>query len=217
MRVIHASAIICLSSCLSFAGETGQPREVTDAEIVDFAVNHLARKRHGTSRSDLVALFKSCHSDSNRYCRIAQDIYARHQDWQTRLVALQMIDEYGDATQVPFLESCVTDLRNGPMAISVLNRIEGFTSNSVLRTARYLAVTNKEVYASDNRAFCDQGWALNQLAFEAAKPTVGVALRNFTRDFFFSYGSNSCYQICEADRDLISICSSYKTSKRLLT
>lgn len=216
MRVIRAFAVICLTAQLSFAVEVEQHREVTDAEIADFVANHLAKKRHGTTQADFSALFRYCHSDSNRYCRIAQDVYSRYPDWQARLVAVKMIGDYGNETQVPFLERCVTDLRNGPTVISVLNRIEGFTSNSVLRTARYLSVTNEEVFTADERAFSDQEWALNRLAFAATRPAVNVELRNFTRDFVFSYASNNCYQICEADRALIRICPSYKNSKRRL-
>lgn len=216
MRVIRAFAVICLTAQLSFAVEVEQPREVTDAEIENFVVNHLARKRHGTSTSDFSALLKSCHSDTNRYCRIAQDVYARYQDWQTRLVALSMIDEYGDATQVPFLESCVTDLRNGPMAISVLNRIEGFTSNSVLRTARYHSVTNQEVMKTDMEIASDRGDAIERLVFAATRPTVDRELKNFTRDYVFSYASNNCYQIGRVDRGLIRLDPTYKDSKRRL-
>ena len=73
-----------------------------------------------------------------------------------------------------------------------------------------------EYSATDKRAFADQGWALNRLAFAATRPSVDVALRNFTRDFVFAYASNNCYQICEADITLISLCPFYKTSRRRL-
>ena len=195
MKIVRTFMIVCFSFHLAFAAEMGQPRELSDVEIADFVANHLAKKRHGTTQADFSALFRYCHSDSNRYCRIAQDVYSRYPDWQARLVAVKMIGDYGNETQVPFLERCVTDLRNGPTVISVLNRIEGFTSNSVLRTARYLSVTNEEVFTADERAFSDQEWALNRLAFAATRPAVNVELRNFTRDFVFSYASNNCYQI----------------------
>ena len=216
MKIIRTAGVLGLAPLLVFAGMAEQPRELNDAEIADFVINHLARKRHGATKSDFIALFRCCQCDSNRFCRIAQDVYTRSADWRPRSVAIDMLDEYGDARQVPFLETCVTDLRIGPNAILVLNRIEGFTSNSVLRTSRYLSVTNQAVFATDKRAFADQDWALNRLAFAATRPSVDAALRNFTRDFVFSYASNNCYQICEADIALMSLCPSYKTSKRRL-
>ncbi len=180
------------------------------------AIGNVLSRREGIGVRTYKRLFDECHSDSNRLCNIAQRVYAEYSDYFSRDIALSLIGEYGDARQVPFLESCVTNIALGPAAISVLNRIEGFTSNSVLRTSRYLSMTNQAVFATDKRAFADQGWALNRLAFAATRPSVDAALRNFTRDFVFSYASNNCYQICEADITLMSLCPSYKTSKRRL-
>lgn len=213
MKLICAIAVVGAVHCCVFAE---QSRELSDAAVGEFVAKTLARKRHGVDKTDFDALFKYCRCDSNRYCRIAQDVYARYEDWQTRLVAIDMISRYGDMQQVPFLESCVTNVALGPAAISALNRIEGFTSNSVLRTARYHSVTNQGSLQASNRLYSNRRFALDRIAFAATRPAVGTGLKNYTRDYVFSYASNNCSQIYTTDHALMSLDPSYANSKRRL-
>lgn len=190
-------------------------REPADSELADYIATSLSRRRHDEG-SISGGLLETCGYDTNRLCRIAQDVYMRYADWRVRLTALTIIGECGDAQQVPFLDACVTDFRNGPNAILILNRLEGFTSNSVMRTARYHSVTNQEVLHTDSRAFSDRGFALERLAYCATRPTVSADLKDFTRDYIFSFASNNLYHVLKADRALMTLDPTFKNSKRRL-
>ena len=214
-RCCKIVTLSCLACSIAGIAWTGQEDAELDDKIVA-AIGNVLSRRDGIDARTYRRLFDKCHSDSNRLCNIAQRVYAEYPDYFSRTIALSLIGEYGDARQVIFLESCVTNVALGPAAISALNRIEGFTSNSVLRTARYHSVTNQEVFGTDKKAYSDRDWALKKLVFSATRPSVDVALKNFARDYVFSYASNNCYQICTADRALMSLDSTYKNSRRRL-
>lgn len=214
-RCCKIVTLSCLACSIAGIAWTGQEDAELDDKIVA-AIGNVLSRREGIGVRTYKRLFDECHSDSNRLCNIAQRVYAEYPDYFSRTIALSLIGEYGDARQVIFLESCVTNVALGPAAISALNRIEGFTSNSVLRTARYHSVTNQGSLQASNRLYSNHRFALDRLAFAATRPAVGTGLKNYTRDYVFSYASNNCSQIYTTDHALMSLDPSYANSKRRL-
>ena len=190
------------------------PGGVTD-EWIAGRIARLARFEDVDESVDR-ALLQQCNNDTNRFCRIARELYMTNVNDRVKSQALSMFWSFGTSQDEPFLETCILDLKHGEYALRIMNHIEGFTSNSVLRTARYHAVTNQEVFNTDKDAYSNRGSALNNLAFAASKPNVNIALRKFTSDYIFSYASNNCYQIGTSDRALIKLDPTYKNSKRRL-
>lgn len=205
---------LCLVPVRGFSDTTGQELSSADVEIAK-SIEYISRLRHNSDRA-LRSLVRKHQAESNRLCRVAQAVYRMKDDYPSRLAALEILGQCGDTNQVTFLDSCVTDLRMGPTAIQVLDEIEGFTSNSVLRTARYHAITNQEVYSTDMRAYSDRTFILGRLVFAATRPNVPAHLKDFTRDYVYSFASNNCSSVNAADRELMNLDPTFKNSKRRL-
>ena len=187
---------------------------ITDEEIAA----HIARwaRFEDVDASVPRRLLERCEFDTNRFCRVARVSYETNSNDRVKSKAMAMFWWFGTERDIPFLEACVLDPRRGEYVLRVLDRIEGFTSNSVLRTARYHSMTNQETFKTDKHTYSNRGLAIDNLAFAASKPNVNIALRKFTSDYIFSYASNNCYQIGTSDRALIKLDPTYKNSKRRL-
>ena len=215
MRYLRIAGLCCLAAVLAFANANEKPLSPEDVALADQLAMNTAYLRD-LKEPRCEALFARCGFDSNRFCRVAQDIYRRYPDVRPRGLALTIIQMCGDSGQVPFLDSCVTNLYMGPAAIQVLNGIEGFTSNSVLRMARFHAVTNEDVYFVDRNAYAERTFILRRMAFAATRPDVPTHLRDFTRNYIYSFASNNCNSVAVADRELMNLDPSFENSKRRL-
>ena len=209
--------LMWVSSVVAFAsvvlGE-GSVRDDMDQKIEKDIVRMGLRGTFSSRPFDY--LLRQCEYDSNRLCRVAQDVYMRHGEVGTRHFSLWIIEDYGDTSYIPFLETCVTNQMHGCFAMRILNRFEGFTSNSVDRVARFHSVTNQYVYDVDMRVFSERSSAIKNLAYDVKKYSPDNALKSYAISYVLSYASNNCYQAGTVDRALISIDPGYEESRRRL-
>ena len=161
-------------------------------------------------------LLVRCNNDSNRLCRVACDVFRSHLDLCAQGAALRVLLDYGDAQQIPFLETCVTNAWHGRAAIRIMNRIDGFSSNSVARVARFHAAATRELAAREPSVNCDKADSIRDLALSASAPNVGSELKKLAFDYVYTVASNDCAYTWTADEALMKIDPAFKNSKRRL-
>lgn len=209
--------LMWVSSVVAFAsvvlGE-GSVRDDMDQKIEKDIVRMGLRGTFSSRPFDY--LLRQCEYDSNRLCRVAQDVYMRHGEVGTRHFSLWIIEDYGDTSYIPFLETCVTNQMHGCFAMRILNRFEGFTSNSVDRVARFHSVTNQYVYDVDMQIYSERCSALEQLVSSYKKYSTDEELKKFVYEYIYSFASNNCYHICFVDRALKNLDPTFIHSKRRL-
>lgn len=202
-------------SLVGIAGSVGKmPTEISDEEMFDLIVRNAQRR--ALCAWPFERLLVRCNNDSNRLCRIACDGFRSNTDMFVQNIALQVLRDYGGAQQIPFLETCVTNAWHGRTAIRILNRIDGFSSNSVARVARFHAAATRELAASDIGVHSEKSGAIDDMALAASRPSVGTDLKNFVVDYVYTVASNDCSHIWPADNALMKIDPTFRNSKRRL-
>ena len=202
-------------SLVGIAGSVGKmPTEISDEEMFDLIVRNAQRR--ALCAWPFERLLVRCNNDSNRLCRIACDGFRSNTDMFVQNIALQVLRDYGGAQQIPFLESCVTNAWHGRTAICILNRIDGFSSNSVARVARFHAAATRELAASDIGVHSEKSGAIDDMVREACSPSVGTNLKNLVLAYVYAVASNDCSHVWTADNALMKIDPTFKNSKRRL-
>ena len=200
---------------VGIAGSVGKTStEISDEQMFDLIVR--TAQRRALCAWPFERLLVRCNNDSNRLCRIACDGFRSNADTFARNIALQVLRDYGDVQQIPFLETCVTNAWHGRTAICILNRIDGFSSNSVARVARFHAAATRELAAREPSVNCDKADSIRDLALSASAPNVGNELRNLAFDYIYTVASNDCTYTWTADEALMKIDPAFKNSKRRL-
>lgn len=204
--------------CVAFVGGAVSDDKTTTEMSYDKVYNYIVRTglRGWIAECPFPRLLERCNNDSNRLCRVACDVFRTHSDMCVQDAALRILLDYGDAQQIPFLETCVTNAWHGRTAICILNRIDGFSSNSVARVARFHAAATHELAARDPAVNCGKADAIRDLALSASAPNVGNELRNLAFDYIYTVASNDCTYTWTADEALVKINPAFKNSKRRL-
>ena len=204
--------------CVAFVGVAVSDDKTTTEMSYDKVYNYIVRAglRGWIAECPFPRLLGRCNNDSNRLCRVACDVFRTHSDMCVQNAALRILLDYGDAQQIPFLESCVTNVWHGRTAIRILNRIEGFSSNSVARVARFHAAATRELAAVDPGVHSEKSGAIDDMALVASRPSVGTDLKNFVVDYVYTVASNDCSHIWPADNALMKIDPTFRNSKRRL-
>lgn len=120
----------------------------TDDEIRRGIVRFLAPRCGGgdvdenAPQDPELADFIAINGDTNRLARILAEIAQTNNVWYSEM-AMQELEKYGAAEQLPFFYSCATNPVLGKIAVESILRIEGVTSNSLEAAHSYLSQTNR--------------------------------------------------------------------------
>ena len=113
------------------------------------------------TESDLRCALSMIGYDTNRFTRLMQEI-ALTGTGRVERAMIQHIGRFGNASNLPFLYSCVTNSAYADLAIVSLFKIEGVTTNAVDKLRQYLSLP---VEGDIVRMFADRTRCCDRILF----------------------------------------------------
>lgn len=138
----------CFVNTDCFGGNSGTYSDETIAGILVRSVQFCHPK---DKRSEREYAFSRCGYDTNHFTRIIQNLVMTNEEISTS--AVRWLGDYGTTNNLPFLYDCLTNVVLGKYAVYSVLKIEGATSNSVIRIGDYLSLTNNPLDHRRNAGF----------------------------------------------------------------
>lgn len=159
-------------------------------------------------------MLQQCDYDTNRFFRIARELYATNSSARVRSEVLSLFWMFGTHKDKHFLEACVLDPRHGEYSLRILRRIEGVCSNSVDQLVRFQLVTDD---MDGGRLISDKGAAFRGLANAIQELPASASLRQYFAKSIPLCMSNNVEYAWMGDQCLRELDATYPNSRRRLS